>query len=60
MRSLEEILAELNAAEKEYARKCREYGIEDRAAERSLRTLRTIRKKANKLPSFCIIIILYL
>ncbi|MBR5755235.1 MAG: hypothetical protein IKX97_05400 [Erysipelotrichaceae bacterium] len=29
MRSLEEILAELNAAEKEYARKCREYGIEE-------------------------------
>ena len=27
MRSLEEILAELNAAEKEYAQKCVEYGI---------------------------------
>lgn len=30
MRDLEEILAELNAAEKEYARKCREYGIEEK------------------------------
>lgn len=29
MRSLEEILAELNAAEKEYAEKCKEYGIEE-------------------------------
>lgn len=29
MRSLEEILVELNAAEKEYAEKCREYGIEE-------------------------------
>lgn len=29
MRSLEEILAELNAAEKEYESKCREYGIEE-------------------------------
>ena len=30
MRSLEEILVELNAAEKEYAQKCREYGIEEK------------------------------
>ena len=30
MRSLEEVLAELNAAEKEYAKKCREYGIEEK------------------------------
>ena len=30
MRSLEEILVELNAAEKEYAHKCREYGIEEK------------------------------
>ncbi|MBQ6333510.1 MAG: hypothetical protein IJI46_00340 [Erysipelotrichaceae bacterium] len=29
MRSLEEILAELNAAEKEYAQKCARYGIEE-------------------------------
>ncbi len=29
MRSLEEILKELNAAEKEYENKCREYGIEE-------------------------------
>ncbi len=29
MRSLEEVLAELNAAEKEYARKCAQYGIEE-------------------------------
>lgn len=31
MRDLEEILAELNAAEKEYARKCMEYGIEEKS-----------------------------
>ena len=30
MRSLEDVLAELNAAEKEYAKKCREYGIEEK------------------------------
>ena len=30
MRDLEEILAELNAAEKEYAKKCQEYGIEEK------------------------------
>ena len=30
MRDLEEILAELNAAEKEYAKKCEEYGIEEK------------------------------
>ncbi len=30
MRSLEEILAELDAAEKEYSRKCEEYGIEEK------------------------------
>lgn len=29
MRDLEEILKELNAAEKEYAEKCKEYGIEE-------------------------------
>ncbi len=29
MRDLKDILAELNAAEKEYERKCREYGIEE-------------------------------
>ena len=29
MRELEEILKELNAAEKEYAEKCKEYGIEE-------------------------------
>ena len=34
MRSLEEILAELNAAEKEYARKCREYGIEEKGSRK--------------------------
>ncbi|MDO4940068.1 MAG: hypothetical protein Q4F55_04650 [Bacillota bacterium] len=30
MKSLDEILAELNAAEKEYAQKCKEYGIEEK------------------------------
>lgn len=30
MKSLEEILQELNAAEKEYAQKCKEYGIEEK------------------------------
>ncbi len=30
MRDLKDILAELNAAEKEYERKCREYGIEEK------------------------------
>ena len=34
MRSLEEILAELNAAEKEYAKKCREYGIEEKGKKK--------------------------
>ena len=34
MRSLEEILAELNAAEKEYAQKCREYGIEEKGRKK--------------------------
>ena len=29
-RSLEEILAELNKAEKEYAEKCKKYGIEEK------------------------------
>ena len=29
-RSLEEILAELNAAEKEYSEKCKKYGIEEK------------------------------
>lgn len=29
-RTLEEILAELNAAEKEYAEKCKKYGIEEK------------------------------
>ena len=31
MRSLEEILVELNAAEKEYAEKCQRYGIEEKS-----------------------------
>lgn len=30
MRSLEEVLAELKAAEKEYAEKCAKYGIEEK------------------------------
>lgn len=30
MRSLDEILAELKAAEKEYAAKCQKYGIEEK------------------------------
>lgn len=30
MRSLEEVLAELKAAEKEYAEKCQKYGIDDK------------------------------
>ena len=34
MRDLEEILAELNAAEKEYAEKCREYGIEEKVRKK--------------------------
>ena len=41
MRSLEEILNELNAAEKEYEQKCRKYGIEEKGkkkkAEENLR-----------------------
>ena len=34
MRSLEEILSELNAAEKEYARKCEQYGIEEKSKKK--------------------------
>ncbi len=34
MRDLEEILAELNAAEKEYAKKCQEYGIEEKGRKK--------------------------
>ena len=34
MRDLEEILAELNAAEKEYAQKCKEYGIEEKTRKK--------------------------
>ena len=34
MRSLEEILVELNAAEKEYAEKCKEYGIEEKGRKK--------------------------
>ena len=34
MRNLEEILNELNAAEKEYARKCEEYGIEEKGRKK--------------------------
>ena len=34
MRSLEEILEELNAAEKEYSEKCKEYGIEETSKRR--------------------------
>lgn len=34
MRDLEEILAELNAAEKEYAQKCKEYGIEEKGKKK--------------------------
>ncbi len=34
MRSLEEILAELNAAEKEYTQKCEQYGIEEKVRKR--------------------------
>ncbi len=34
MRSLEEILKELNEAEKEYARKCKEYGIEEKGKKK--------------------------
>lgn len=33
-RSLEEILAELNAAEKEYTEKCKKYGIEEKHRKR--------------------------
>lgn len=34
MRDLKEILAELNAAEKEYEEKCRQYGIEDSSKDK--------------------------
>ena len=34
MRSLEEILAELDAAEKEYADKCEKYGIEEKTRKK--------------------------
>lgn len=34
MRSLEEILSELNAAEKEYERKCAMYGIEEKGKKK--------------------------
>ena len=34
MRSLQEVLAELDAAEKEYSRKCQEYGIEEEAKKK--------------------------
>lgn len=34
MRSLEEILAELDAAEKEYTQKCEEYGIEEKGRKK--------------------------
>ena len=35
MRSLEEILKELNEAEKEYAKKCKEYGIEEKGKKKN-------------------------
>ncbi|MBR4421538.1 MAG: hypothetical protein IKS69_03290 [Erysipelotrichaceae bacterium] len=34
MRDLEEILKELNAAEKEYTEKCRRYGIEENSGRK--------------------------
>lgn len=34
MRSLEDILVELNAAEREYARKCEKYGIEEKGKKK--------------------------
>ena len=34
MRDLEEILKELNAAEKEYAEKCKRYGIEENSGRK--------------------------
>ncbi len=34
MRDLEEILKELNAAEKEYAEKCKIYGIEESSSRK--------------------------
>ncbi len=40
MRTLEEVLADLKASEKEYARKCREYGIEEKGRK----------KKADEMP----------
>jgi len=36
MRSLEEILKELNDAEKEYAEKCKEYGIEEKTKKKKV------------------------
>ena len=35
-RTLEEILAELNAAEKEYAEKCKKYGIEEKHRKKKI------------------------
>lgn len=34
-RSLEDVLAELDAAEKEYAKKCKEYGIEETSSKKN-------------------------
>lgn len=34
MRDLEEILKELNDAEKEFAQKCKEYGIEEKTKKK--------------------------
>ncbi|MBR5341675.1 MAG: hypothetical protein IK151_07105 [Erysipelotrichaceae bacterium] len=39
MRSLEDILHELNAAEKEYAEKCRLYGIEEKSRKKKADTV---------------------
>ena len=35
-RTLEEILADLNSAEKEYAEKCKKYGIEEKHRKRKV------------------------
>jgi len=35
MKTLEEILNELNAAEKEYNQKCKEYGVEESSKKKT-------------------------
>ena len=46
MRTLEEILAELNAAEKEYAEKCQKYGIEEKTKKKKEESDKSLTEKA--------------